>query len=141
MRYSPQGRSKIRRAVAAVEAALALPPVLLFLAASVDLGRVGRIADALSNAARNGAQFATASTSAAANTAGIRAAALTEMAHLPNVSGTNPTITTTCPVTISGSTINFVTVTVTYNMSGTAVFGFFPVNSMTRTVTMPMMPQ
>jgi Flp pilus assembly protein TadG len=127
-----------RRGTAAAEAALVLPVLLFFLVAVIDLGRLGKVADSLSNAARNGAQFGSASTTAAADSAGIRAAAMTEMAGLPNVSSTNPSVTATS-VTYSGT--NFIQVTVTYDMTGTSIFKLFPVNSMTRTVQMPMMPQ
>ena len=78
-------KSASRRAVAAVEAAVALPILLIFLAGVVDLGRLGKIADSVSNAARNGAQYGSVNTTALNNAAGIRAAAVTEMAGLPNV--------------------------------------------------------
>jgi ribosomal protein S19 len=59
------------------------------------------------------------------------------MAGLPNVSATNPTVTAT---TVTYSGMQFIQVTVTYDMTGTSVFSFFPVNSVSRTVQMPMMP-
>ena len=42
-------------------------------------------------------------------------------------------------VTYSGTT--FLQVTVTYDLTGTSFFNVFPIQSMTRTVQMPMMPQ
>jgi len=138
MMLSVQRKSQGRRAIAAVETALVLPVLMLFLVAAVDLGRLGKIADGLSNAARNGAQYGSANTSNAADTASIRKVAVTEMQYLPKVSATNPTVTTST-VTYSGS--QFIQVTVTYDMTGTSIFNLFPINSMTRTVQMPMMPQ
>jgi Flp pilus assembly protein TadG len=121
-----------RRAVAAVEAAFALPILLIFLAAVIDLGRLGKMADCVSNAARNGAQYGSASSTAAANSTAIRAAAATEMSGLPNVSSTNPTLTTS----VSGGVIS---VTVKYDTSSTSTI-LFPCSNITRTVQMPMMP-
>jgi Flp pilus assembly protein TadG len=133
-----QPRSPRRRAAAALEAAVVLPVLLLFLVATVDLGRLPKIADSVSNAARNGAQYGSTNTTTAADAAKIRAAALTEMANLPNVSSTNPTVTATT-VTYSGT--QFIQVTVTYDLTGTSMFSLYPVNTITRTVQMPMMPQ
>jgi Flp pilus assembly protein TadG len=127
-----------RRAVAALEAAVVLPVLLIFLVAAIDLGRLGKIADSVSNAARNGAQYGSVSRTAAADSTHIRAAALTEMAYLPNVTGSNPTVTASI---VTYSNTNFIQVVVSYDMTGTAFFTFFPVNNITRTVQMPMMPQ
>jgi Flp pilus assembly protein TadG len=126
-----------RRGIAAVEAALVLPVLVMFLAAIVDLGRLGKICDSVSTAARNGAQYGSGSATAAADSSRIRTAALTEMANLPNVNGTNPTVNAQV-VTNSGK--QFIQVTVTYDMTGTSVFGLYPVSSVTRTVQMRMMP-
>src|SRR5207253_420119 len=112
--------------------------LLLFLAGIVELGRLGKIADSLTTAARNGAQYGSVNTTVAADSANIREAAVAEMANLPNVTSTNPTVTATT-VTYSGQ--QFIQVTVTYDMTGTSIFPIFHVNSMSRTVQMPMMPQ
>lgn len=138
MLHSVRHRSRHRRAVAAVEAALILPLIVVFIAAVVDIGRLAKVTNSLSNAARNGAQYGSVNTTAAADAAHIRAAAVTEMAYLPKVSSTNPTVTATI-VTDAGT--QFVQVTVTYDMTGTSYFNLFPCNSMTRTIEMPMMPQ
>src|SRR4051794_19545392 len=107
-------RSRGRRAAAAVEAAVVLPILVLFLVASIDLGRLAKISDCLSNGARNGAQYGSANTTAAADSAHIRAAAVTEMTNLPNVSSTNPTVTATQrSYTANNVTTNFIEVTVT----------------------------
>ena len=138
MIYSPKNRTSKRRGAVAAEAGIVLPVLLLFLAAIIDLGRLSKAADAVSTAARNGAQYGSANTTTAADTTHIRAAAVTEMVNLPNVTGSNPTVTPTL-VTYSGT--QFIQVKVTYDLTGTHYFNFFPVNSMTRTVQMPMMPQ
>jgi Flp pilus assembly protein TadG len=138
MLYCIHQRCRRRRAIAALEAAFVLPILVTFLAGIIDLGRLAKVSNSLSNAARNGAQYASTNTTAAANAAQIRAVAVTEMANLPNVTSTNPTVTAT-PVTNSGT--NFVQVTVFYDMTGTSYFNLFPCNNLTRTVQMPMMPQ
>jgi Flp pilus assembly protein TadG len=135
---SIHGRFAFRRGVAAVEAAAVLPVLLLFLAGIIDVGRLAKVSNALSSAARNGAQYGSTSTGAAEDSAGIRSKAVTEMANLPNVNSTNPTVTATT-VTYSGT--QFIQVTVEYNMEGTSYFNLFPVNSMTRSIQMRMMPQ
>jgi hypothetical protein len=140
MIHSIQQRCTRRRAIAAVEAALVLPILLFFVAAIIDLGRLGKIVDSVSTAARNGAQYGSASATAANDSVHVRAAAVTEMANLPKVTGSNPTVTTTYPVTYSGSTQQFVRVSVSYDMTGTSYFGLYPVNNVTRTIEMPMMP-
>jgi Flp pilus assembly protein TadG len=141
MIYQFPSRISRRRATAAVEAAIILPVILIFTAAIIDLGRMGKVADCVSNAARNGAQYGMANTTAAADTVNIRKAAVTEMRSdannaLPGVSGTNPTVTPTV-VTVNGT--NYIKVTVSYTV--TMFFGYFNVTNITRTVQMPMMPQ
>ena len=137
MLHSSHPRWHLRRAAAAVEAAVVLPVLLIFLAGIIDLGRLGKIADSVSTAARNGAQYGSTNATTAADLVRIRAVAVTEMANLPKVTSSNPTVTATT-VTNSGS--QFIQVTVSYDMSGTAFFTFFPVNNVTRTVQMQMMP-
>src|ERR1700730_2967410 len=124
-----------RGGAAAVEATIVFPMLLMFFAATYELGRLGKIADAVSTAARNGAQYGSASTAAAADHARIRAAAVTETADLPRVTSTNPTVT---PTSITNSSTPFIQVTVTYDMTGTSYFPFYACNTMTRTVQMPM---
>jgi hypothetical protein len=142
MLHSTRRVRSARRGAAAVEAAFACWLLIFFFAASYELGRLGKIADSLSNAARNGAQYGSASTTAAGNSSGIRAAAVTELSGLPNVTSSNPTVTSTTVSSTSGSiTQSFIQVTVTYDMTGTSIFSMFNVTSMSRTVQMPMMPQ
>jgi Flp pilus assembly protein TadG len=126
-----------RRALAAVEAAIVMPLLVTFVVAIIDLGRLGKISNSLTNAARNGAQYGSVNATTAADSTRIRAAAVTEMANLPKVTTTNPTVT---PTTVTYSGTQFIQVTVTYDMTGTSFFNLFPVNSMTRTVQMRMMP-
>jgi len=143
MIYSIQRKLKLRRAAAAVEAAIVVPILVAFMAGIVDIGRLGKIADSVSNAARNGAQFGSTNSTYAADTTGIEAAAMTEMSGVPNGSTTNPTVTVTTVTSTTGSfTQEFIQVTVSYDMTGTTIFPtYFVVTNMTRTVQMPMMPQ
>jgi Flp pilus assembly protein TadG len=142
MIYQVPSRVSRRRATAAVEAAIILPILFIFTAAIIDLGRMGKVADSVSNAARNGAQYGMANTTAANNSAAIRTAALSEELStndadsLPNVSATNPTVTAST-TTVNGT--NYIKVTVSY--TPTMFFGLFNVTNVTRTVQMPMMPQ
>jgi Flp pilus assembly protein TadG len=129
-----------RRAVAVVEAAVALPIIVVFVVGIVDLGRLMKVSNCLSNAARNGAQYGSANTTLAGDTAGIRAAAVTEMANLPGVNGTNPSLSPTPSVVTHGGQ-QFLRVTVKYDLTGTSFFNVFSVNTMSQTVEMPMMPQ
>jgi Flp pilus assembly protein TadG len=128
-----------RRGAAAVEAAVILPVLLIFIAGIVDIGRLPKYADTLTNAARIGAQYGCTNTTTAADTTSISAMVKAELTNENlTVSGTNPVITITTPTV---SSTQFISVQVTYSLSGTSVFTFFPVSSITRTVQMPMMPQ
>jgi Flp pilus assembly protein TadG len=128
-----------RRGAAAVEAAVVLPVLLIFIAGIVDIGRLPKYADTLTNAARIGAQYGCTNMTTAADTTSISAMVKAELTNENlTVSGTNPTITITTPTV---SSTQFISVQVTYSLTGTSVFTFFPVSSITRTVQMPMMPQ
>ncbi len=137
VRSSASRRSK-RQGIAAVEAAIVLPLLVTFVIAIVDIGRLAKVSNALTNGARNGAQYGSASAAAAASSSKIRSAAVTEMAYLPNVNGTNPTVSAT---TVAHAGSQFIKVTMTYDMTGTSIFNVFSINSMTRTVEMQMMPE
>lgn len=134
-RLCPRGSK--RRAIAAVELAVVLPALLLFVAAVVDLGRLAKYTNACTTAARNGAQYASTNPTTAADTAGIRTAVMREMQNLPNTSSTNPTVSTS---TITRSGVNFVRVTVTYNIAGTNILPVYPVSTITKTIEMRMNP-
>src|SRR5208282_4276659 len=126
MMFVARRRTARRRGVAAVEAAIVLPMLLTFTAAIIDLGRLAKYTNAVSNAARNGAQYGCATPTAAANSTAIRAAAVTEMSGLSNVTGSNPTVTAT---TVTHSSTSFIHVTVSHDMTGTAFFTIFPVST------------
>lgn len=128
-----------RQGAAAVEAAVVLPVLLIFIAGIIDIGRLPKYADTLTNAARIGAQYGCVNTTTAADTTSITAMVKAEISNENlKVTATNPTVTVTTP-TASGT--QFINVTVTYSMTGTSFFSFFPISSITRSVQMPMMPQ
>ena len=123
--------------IAALETAAALSAVAVFLVAIVDIGRIGRVGDALTNAARRGAVYASQNGATAADLASIRTAALADFG-LRNVTATNPT------VTASVSTVNgeaCVAVAVTYELTEASPLNLFKINSMSRTVTLPMLSE
>jgi Flp pilus assembly protein TadG len=139
MMYSPRTIRRQRRGAAAVEAAVVLPVLMIFIAGIVDVGRLPKYADTISNAARIGAQYGCANTTTAADTTSITAMVKAEISNEKlTVSSSNPTVTVSTP---TSSSTQFISVTVTYSMSGTSFFSYFPVSSITRTVQMPMMPQ
>lgn len=128
-----------RQGAAAVEAAVVLPVLLIFIAGIIDIGRLPKYADTLTNAARIGAQYGCVNTSTAADSTSITTMVKAEISNENlKVTSTNPIVTVTTP-TASGT--QFVNVTVTYSMTGTSFFSFFPIPSITRSVQMPMMPQ
>ena len=128
-----------RRAAAAVEAAVVLPVLMIFVGGILEIGRLPKFADTLTNAARIGTQYGCANTTAAADTTSIGTMVKAELTNENlAVSGTNPVITVTTPTT-SGT--QFINVSVTYSLSGVSYFNFYSVPSITRSVQMPMMPQ
>jgi hypothetical protein len=137
-------RPSRRRATAAVEAAFVLPSFIFFAGAALDLGRLAKATDAVNNAARNGAQSAAANNTAYADSSVIRAAAVTEMNQLPNVTSTNPTVNTvqlTRTAICSGCPSYYVVqTTVTYDLSNTNYTVLFPVGQIQRTAEMRVMP-
>ena len=128
-----------RPGAAAVEAAIVFPVLMIFIAGIIDIGRLPKYADTLTNAARIDAEYGCVNTSAAADTTSITAVVKNEVSNENlKMTSTNPTVTVTTP-TASGT--KFVNVTVSYSMSGTSFFSFFPISSITRSVQMPLMPQ
>ena len=128
-----------RSGAAAVEAAVVLPVLMIFIAGIIDIGRLPKYADTLTNAARIGAQYGCVNTTTAADTTSITAMVKTEISNENlKVTSTNPTVTVTTP-TASGT--QFINVTVSYSMTGTSFFSFYPISSISRSVQMPMMPQ
>ena len=86
-------RRRTARGIAMVEYALAVPLLLLLLAATLDYGNSLRVAAEVSAAARAGAAFASSSTTNSLNTTGIQAAAVNSA---PDVSGMTVTSTRSC---------------------------------------------
>jgi Flp pilus assembly protein TadG len=92
--------SEDERAASVVEMALLLLVLLLMLVGLIDFGRAYYLSTEVSSAANAGALYGSQNTTAAQDTAGIKAAAV---ADAPNVSGmTVPTVSLTCQC--SGST-------------------------------------
>ena len=81
------------RGQALVELALTAPVLIILVLGAVDFGRVYYAQVAVTNAAQNGATYASQDTTAATDTAGIKAAAMADMGDLLNTSPTNPDVT------------------------------------------------
>ena len=77
---------KAERGAQLIEMAILTPFLLLVLLGATDFARVSYYAITLANAARAGAQFATQSSLAAMNTAGIQAAAELEAENIGTIS-------------------------------------------------------
>lgn len=82
-----------RRGVALVEYALAMPLLLLLLAAALDYGRSLRVATEVASAARAGAAFGSTSAVNSVNTSGIQAAAINSA---PDLTGMTVSTTRSC---------------------------------------------
>ena len=91
------------RAQSLAEFAVLLPILLILALGAVDYGRVYFAYISVTNAARNGAQYGSTGLDAAADEAGVRAAALEETSDLLNTSPTNPTVTVLGPFPASPS--------------------------------------
>jgi len=83
------------RAQSLVEFALVAPVLIILLLGAIDFGRVYFAHVSVTNAARNGADFAAGGPTAAADTAGIKSAALADTTDLLQTSATNPQVTVT----------------------------------------------
>jgi hypothetical protein len=123
--------------IAAIETAACLSAVAVLLVAIVDIGRLGRVGDALTSAARRGAVCASENGAAAADLAAIRSAALRDFG-LRNVTGANPAVSASIS---TGSGAMFVSVTVTYELADASPLNLFKIPSMSRTVTLPMLSE
>jgi Flp pilus assembly protein TadG len=119
-----QGHQSRRRGAAAVELAITVPLLFFLLLGVIETGRHVRTAVAVSNAARNGATYASATAMAANDAAAIRRAVLDEMAGF-QVSETNPTVP---PVTVhyDARSYGFVTVRVEYRFAPLLRLPFLP---------------
>src|SRR5262245_38701787 len=87
-----------RRAATAVELAVILPLIAFLLMAAIDYGRVFYHALTLANCARNGALFGSYDPTFAANSAGIKKAALVDGSNLSPA----PTVTSVTGVGTDG---------------------------------------
>ena len=128
-RAHPPGCAR-RRGVAAVELALLLPLLAFLFVVAVDFSRVYYDGVILNNCARNGALYGCDSPTNAADTAGIRAAALTDAGNLSPA----PDVSSTTGTDAAGS---YVEVTVTYQFQTITSYPGIPSPiSLTRKVRM-----
>ena len=74
------------------EFALILPVLMIIVLGTVDLGRVFFAYISVTNAARNGAQYAASDSENVADVTGIRDAALADTGQLLNTSAANPDV-------------------------------------------------
>ena len=123
-------RRERRTGSALVEFALVAPLLLLLLAGVLNYSMALRTATAVANAARVGAQYCSRSPSNAADTAGIRAAAINSA---PDVSGMTVTSSNSCqcpggtPVDCGGSCAagkKLMYVQVTARATSSAIFSY-----------------
>ncbi len=85
------------------EFAILLPLLLILTLGAIDYGRVYFAYVSVTNAARNGAQYASVSPDAAADEAGVREAVLDETSALLDTSPTNPSVVLVSPPPASPS--------------------------------------
>jgi Flp pilus assembly protein TadG len=114
-RQPPDGARRQRRldrAQSLVEFALVLPVLLILALAAVDYGRAYFDYISVTNAARNGAVFASASEEAAADEAGIRSAVLNELGEVQD--GDSVVVTVATGSDAQGKTFANVTVRHTF---------------------------
>ncbi len=76
-----------------VELALTAPVLIILMLGAVDFGRVYFAQVSVTNAAQNGAAYASQSAAKAADLPGIKSAATADTSELLNTSATNPTVT------------------------------------------------
>lgn len=107
-------RARYQRGQSLVEFALLLPLLLIILLGVVDFGRVYFAYVSVTNAARNGAEYASASTEKAADLDGIRQAALADTENLLNTTPTNPDVSAETGLDSQGKTYASVTVSYTF---------------------------
>ena len=107
-------RSSNRNGATIIEFAIVLPLLLFLLLGIIEMGRYVRAMVTVANAARNGATYASASTTAASDGAAVRQAVLDEMSSL-ETSVSNPVVTTQVGQDVRN--YSFVTVTVNYRFS------------------------
>lgn len=108
------GRARHQRGQSLVEFALLLPLLLIIALGVFDFGRVYFAYVSVTNAARNGAQYASFSTERAGDLEGIRGAALADTENLLNTSPTNPDVSAATGLDSQGKTYASVTVSYTF---------------------------
>ncbi len=94
----PRARRRLRpwsgaRGQSLVELALIAPILIVLMLGVIDFGRVYFAQVSVTNAARDGADYASQSATAAADLNGITQAALSDTGNLLNTSASNPTVT------------------------------------------------
>ena len=121
---------------AAVETAVLLPFLLLLAMGTTDLGRVSHAYIAVATSARNAAQYGSGSKNASQDTAGIAAAARSEMSSVAGYSSSNPTVTST--LTDNGDGVK---ATVSFQFQSIIRYPGLPSSlTLTRTVEMRVVP-
>lgn len=153
----PARRTRPRRGTAAVEFAILLPFLMLLVVVAIDFSRLFHQYTVITNAARNGALYASsyaANQSAAADspytqysgttinwTSSIQAATLGTRTGQPSEAGTLSPIPTVSyspnPLTATASTVD---VTVTYNFPMLTSYLGFGTQTIRRTVRMSVAP-
>jgi Flp pilus assembly protein TadG len=102
------------RGQALVEFALIAPVLIILMLGAIDFGRVYFAHVSVTNAARNGADYAATGPAAAVNTAGIRGAAVADTTNLLNSSPTNPLVSVATGTDSQGHLYADVTVRYTF---------------------------
>ena len=124
---------------AAVETAVVLPLLLLLAMGTTDLGRVSHAYIAVATSARNAAQYGSGSKNSSQDTAGIAAAARSEMSSVVGYSSSNPTVTSS--VIDEGGGNSSIKVTVIFQFQSLIRYPGLPSSmTLTRTVHLRVMP-
>jgi Flp pilus assembly protein TadG len=108
-------RLRNSRGQSLVELAVLTPVLLLLLLGGIDFGRVYFAHVSVTNAARNGADYAGRGPTSAADLDGIREAALWETNELLGTSDTNPSVASQAGTDAQGA--HYTDVTVSYQFS------------------------
>ncbi len=108
-------RNRRDRGQALVELALIAPILIILMLGVIDYGRVYFAYVSVTNGARIGADYASGSATKAADTAGIKAAALGDTTDLLNQSDTNPNVSVTTANDSQGRLYADVTMTYTFS--------------------------
>ena len=102
------------RGQALVELAMIAPVLIILMLGAIDFGRVYFAYVAVTNGARNGADYAAAGSEAAADIAAIKAAAVADTNDLLDTSSTNPDVTVVTATDSQGRLYADVTVQYTF---------------------------